>query len=99
MEAHGQHQAPVDKRHRVPNKQEAGWVPEPVRTLGAEKILVPLPKIEPRSLCHPSLSSVSVTNTLNWFLYYMHPRELRVEQWTRFSPLKIRSSVVTVVIR
>ena len=54
----------------VPNEQEASWIREPAWTLRAEKILVPLPKIEPRSLCHPSLGSISITNTLNWLLYY-----------------------------
>jgi hypothetical protein len=31
----------------VPNEQEAGWVPEPVWTLGAKTVLVPSTKIEP----------------------------------------------------
>jgi hypothetical protein len=40
----------------VPIVQEAGWAPEPIWTQAREKIVSPLPGIEPQSPGHPAHS-------------------------------------------
>jgi hypothetical protein len=60
MEMSGQPALP-----REGDPQEIGWAPESIRRCGEDEFLLPLPQIEPRFLCYPAQSLVTMPTELS----------------------------------